>query len=79
MAHPHVSGQRSCIDLFQDILRLHSLQVDHRGLDIPVSHPGLEGANVHSMPQVLCGKRVTEFVKEVVLAVRTFRAAVAAW
>jgi hypothetical protein len=29
------------------------------------------------MPQVLCGKRVTEFVKEVVLAVRTFRAAVA--
>jgi len=29
------------------------------------------------MPQVLCGKRVTEFVKEVVLAVWTFQAAVA--
>ncbi len=29
------------------------------------------------MPQVLGGKRVTNFVQEVVLAVRTFRAAVA--
>lgn len=29
------------------------------------------------MPQVLGGKRVTEFVQEVVLAVSTFRAAVA--
>ena len=29
------------------------------------------------MPQALCGKRVTEFVQEVVLAIRTFRAAVA--
>ena len=42
-----------------------------------MSHPGLESANIHSMPQVLCGKRMTEFVKEVVLAVWTFRAAVA--
>jgi len=39
-----------------------------------VSHPGLESANVHSMPQMLGGKRVPEFVQEVVLAVWTFRA-----
>ena len=42
-----------------------------------MAHPGLKRADVYTVPQVLGGKRVTEFMQEEVMAVRTFRALVA--
>jgi hypothetical protein len=42
----NVPGQRSSIDLGQCVFGLHTLQVDHGGLDVAMAHPALQRPDV---------------------------------
>ena len=66
----NVPGQRSSIDLGQCVFGLHTLQVDHGGLDVAMAHPALQCPDVNAVPQMLCCESVAELVEEEMPAVR---------
>ena len=55
--------QFAAVDLLSCILRPDALEVDHRGFDVSVSKPGLHGADVHSVTQMVGGEGVPELVR----------------
>jgi hypothetical protein len=46
----NVTGQSPCIDLCQGVFRLHTLQVDHGGLNVTMAHPVLQRPDVDAVP-----------------------------
>src|SRR5208282_5981887 len=70
--HPsrNVAGQRSSVDLGQCVFGLHTLQVDHSGLNVAMPHPALQCPNVDAVPQVLCCESMAELVEEEMSAIR---------
>ena len=54
-ASRYQSSQFAVVDLVCGILRPDAFEVDHRGLDVAVSHPCLYGANVHTITKMVGG------------------------
>jgi hypothetical protein len=66
----NVPGQRSGIDLGKCVFGLHTLQVNHSGLDVAMAHPVLQCPDIDAVPQMLCCESVAEFMEEKMPAVR---------
>src|SRR5258708_1508202 len=71
-----VPGQRASINLGQRVFGLHTLQVDHGGLDVAMAHPALQCSDVDAVPQMLRCESVAELVEEEIPAVRSLCASV---
>ena len=70
----NVPSQRSSVDLSQCVFGLHTLQIDHSGLDVAMAHPALQRPDVDAVPQMLCCEGVAELVEKEMPAVRPFGA-----
>ena len=70
------SSQLAAIDLFGCVFRADALEVDHRGFDVAVAEPRLNGADVHAVAKMVGGEGVPELVQEEVHTVRPFSALV---